>query len=263
MHELHYPGFFWLIDILRKEKNYVPVKKETENLPQYKQLYELIRKHIESGVYKEGDLLPSENELCRLHGLTRPTVRLALLALVNEGYIRKQQGKGSIVTEIPKGIGILSVSGTTTALRNKNLKTAIIEKPQITTWPDDFMFGLSELELESGCITFKRLRLLDGRPIFYDISYIPNVNLPRFTSRSFENRSLFDVLRTAYQIEVKGGEQKIKALHAEKEICGYLNLDCNHPVLHLERKLFTNRPDFVFYSSIYCNTEEYAIYGTF
>ncbi len=239
------------------------MKQKIAKLPQYKQLYELVRKHIEDGVYKEGDLLPSENELCRLHGLTRPTVRLALMALVNDGYIRKHQGKGSIVTNIPKGIGILSVSGTTSALRNKNLKTAIIVKPHIIPWPESFMFGLSELEMESGCITFQRLRLLDDNPIFYDISYIPNINLPRFTSRSFENKSLLDIMRRAYQVEVTGGEQKIKALHAEKEICQYLNLDCNHPVLHLERKMFTNRPDLNIYSSIYCNTELYAIYGTF
>jgi DNA-binding GntR family transcriptional regulator len=239
------------------------VGKELKNIPQYKRLYELVRKHIEDGVYKEGDLLPSENDLCRLHGLTRPTVRLALLALVNDGYIRKQQGKGSIVAEIPKGIGILSVMGTTSALKNKNLKTAIIEKPHMIPWPEEFMFPLSQLERESGCITFKRLRLLDEKPIFYDISFIPNINLPRFTSRNFENKSLLDIMRKAYQVEVKGGEQKIKALHAEKEICSYLKLDCNHPVLHLERKMVTNRPELNIYSSIYCNTEEYAIYGTF
>ncbi len=239
------------------------MKSTTDNLPQYKRLYELVRKHIEKGVYKVGDLLPSENELCRLHGLTRPTVRLALMALVNDGYIFKQQGKGSIVADIPKGIGILSVMGTTSALKNKNLKTSIIEKPYIIPWPEEFMFGLSELEMESGCITFKRLRLLDEKPIFYDISFIPNINLPRLTSRNFENKSLLDIMRKAYQVEIKGGEQKIKALHAEKEICDYLKLDCNHPVLHLERKMMTNRPELNIYSSIYCNTETYAIYGTF
>jgi DNA-binding GntR family transcriptional regulator len=240
-----------------------PVKQENDYLPQYRRIYELLRKHIEEGVYNEGDLLPSENELCSQHGLTRPTVRLALLALVNDGFIRKQQGKGSIVASIPKGIGILSVMGTTSALKNKNLKTAIIEKPHIIPWPGEFMFPLSPLERESGCITFKRLRLLDDRPIFYDISFIPNINLPRFTSRNFENKSLLDIMRKAYRIEVKGGEQKIKALHAEKEICSYLSLECNHPVLHLERKMITNRTDLNIYSSIFCNTEEYAIYGTF
>ncbi|MFW6248606.1 MAG: GntR family transcriptional regulator [Bacteroidota bacterium] len=237
--------------------------KETQNIPQHRRLYELIRKHIEDGVYKEGDLLPSENDFCRIHGVTRPTVRLALLKLVNEGYIRKQQGKGSIVSKIPKGIGILSVMGTTHALKNHNLKTTIIDKPQLKKWPSDFMFPLSDLEIESGCIYMTRLRLLNNKPIFYDISHIPNINLPRFTIRNFENKSLLDIMRKAYQIEVKGGEQKIKALIAQENICEYLQLECQHPVLHLERKLMTNKPELNIYSSIFCNTEDHAIYGTF
>ncbi len=88
-------------------------------IPHYRRLYELLRQYIIDGVYKEGDLLPSENELCKLHNLTRPTVRQALDALVRDGFIKKQQGKGSIVNPIPKGIGILSIEGTTSALGKK------------------------------------------------------------------------------------------------------------------------------------------------
>ena len=51
-----------------------------------------------------------------LYGMTRPTVRQALSTLANDGYIRKHQGKGSIVHHLPKEIGILSVSGTTSAV---------------------------------------------------------------------------------------------------------------------------------------------------
>ena len=93
----------------------------------------------------EGDLLPSENELCKLYGMTRPTVRQALSNLANDGYISKHQGKGSIVHLIPREIGILSVSGTTSAVGERNLKTRIIVKPVIRKWPEEFMFPLSEL----------------------------------------------------------------------------------------------------------------------
>ena len=41
------------------------MERESESLPQYKRLYELLRQNIENGLYKEGTLLPSENELCR------------------------------------------------------------------------------------------------------------------------------------------------------------------------------------------------------
>jgi DNA-binding GntR family transcriptional regulator len=223
----------------------------------------MLRRHIHDGVYNEGDLLPSENDLCSVYHLTRPTVRQALASLVQDGYIDKQQGKGSIVRKMPQGIGILSVSGTTTALKNKNLKTEIIDRPKIISWPEKFFFGLSELEIESGCIFMTRLRLLDDNPIFYDISYIPAINLPRFTSRNFTNRSLFDILRESYQVEIKGGEQRIKAIEADIQTGDFLKIKSGHPILHMERKMTTNRPELNIYSSIYCNTTEYSIYGTF
>jgi len=232
-------------------------------LPQYRKLYETLRRHILDSVYKEGDLLPSENELCALYGMTRPTVRQSLAALAHEGLIIKHQGKGSIVNRQRREIGILSISGTTSAVGSGNLRTRIITKPVIQPWDENFMFPLSDLEMESGCVYIERLRLLEGKPIFYDISYIANINLPRITSRKFEDRSLFQILRDSYQIEIKRGEQRLKAIPASSKISRFLKIKNGEPVLHLERKLETNIPGLYLYSSIYCNTEKYSIYGTF
>lgn len=234
-----------------------------KTIPQYRKLYEVLRKHILDGIYGEGDLLPSENELCQLYNLTRPTVRQALSTLANDGYIKKHQGKGSIVHHLPKDIGILSVSGTTSAVGDRNLKTDIIVRPKIIRWPDDFMFTLSELERESGCIYMERLRLLEDSPIFYDISYIANINLPRITSRNFVNRSLFQILRDHFGVEIKGGDQRIKAIPASDKLRRFLLLKKGQPVLHLERKMETNKPGLFLYSSIFCNTGKYSIFGRF
>lgn len=233
------------------------------SIPHYRRLYEILKKHINDGIYKEGDLLPSENELCSLYGLTRPTVRQSLGCLASDGYIRKQQGKGSIVIRFPKDIGILSVSGTTSAVGNRNLKTKIISKPVLIPWPEEFMFPLSDLEKESGCIYFERLRLLENTPIFYDISYLANINLPRITSRQFENKSLFSILREHYNIEIKGGEQRIRAIKPSVKISKFLKLGPGQPVLHLERKIETNINGMFLYSSIFCNTGKYSIFGRF
>ena len=165
--------------------------------------------------------------------------------------------------QLPKGIGILSIAGTTSALSGQNLETRILVKPNVKQWADHFMFNLSEAEKDSGCIYMVRLRLVNRKPLFYDITYIPNINLPRFTSRSFVNKSLFDTLRRFYQIEVKGGEQKLRAISANKKIGKYLEVPAGQPILHLERKIDTNRVGFCFYSSLYCNTEDHALFGIF
>jgi DNA-binding GntR family transcriptional regulator len=92
---------------------------------------------------------------------------------------------------------------------------------------------------------------------------IPNLNLPRFSSLKFENRSLFDILRTKYQIEVVGGEQKIQATTGDEKLQKLFNVDSGHPVLQLDRKIETSRIGLTIYSQVVCNTSEYALYGTF
>lgn len=231
--------------------------------PQYRRLYEQLRSLIEDGTYQRGDLLPSENELCAAHHLTRPTVRKALDMLVNDGFILRHQGKGSIVQGRPKGIGILSLSGTTSAIGKEHLTTRIIVKPVIRSWKHAFGYEISERDQSLGCIYMERLRLINNVPVFYDITMIPNLNLPRFTSRTFENRSLFEILRKHYQLEVKGGEQRIQAITADERIQKHFGVRKNHPILRVDRKMETNRMGFSFYSQIYCNTSDYSLIGRF
>ena len=60
----------------------------------YKQLFDKIR----FGTYGMGEKLPSENELCEEHGVSRPVVRAALSKLRDSGLIVSRRGAGSFVT---------------------------------------------------------------------------------------------------------------------------------------------------------------------
>lgn len=231
-------------------------------IPQYRKVYESLRNQIESGTYVPGDLLPSENDLSISYEVARPTVRNALDRLVSDGFIQKQQGKGSIVTGKPKGVGILSLIGTTSAIGG-NLITKIIVKPEIRPWKEAFGFQISDSERDAGCIYFERLRFVNNRPVFFDITMLPNINFPRFTMRNLENASLFNILRTNYQIEVKGGEQRIFATKVDKRLIDYFEVKPRHPVLQMDRKLKTNRVGLYIYSQVFCNTQEYALSGSF
>jgi len=235
---------------------------DTDNIPQYRIVYEALRSQIENGAYIPGDLLPSENELSTFYKVARPTVRNALERLVVDGFIQKQQGKGSIVICKPKGVGILSLKSTTSAIGD-DLVTKIIVKPEIRPWKEAFGFQISDAEKDAGCIYFERLRLINNRPVFFDTTMLPNINFPRFTMRNLENESLFNILRSNYQIEMKGGEQRIFAIKADKRLVDFFDVKPGHPVLQLDRKIETNRIGMHVYSQVYCNTQEYALFGTF
>jgi len=67
------------------------------SLPIYRQLKEIIKEKIEDGKFRPGDRIPTEYELCEQFEISRAPVRQALLELVNEGVLYRQQGSGTFV----------------------------------------------------------------------------------------------------------------------------------------------------------------------
>jgi GntR family transcriptional regulator of arabinose operon len=64
-------------------------------LPKYYQLKEHLKKQINSGEISPGEKLPSETELVRAFHLSRHTVRKAFTELEHEGWIFREQGRGT------------------------------------------------------------------------------------------------------------------------------------------------------------------------
>jgi len=65
--------------------------------PLYYQLKEELRKDILRGVFKEGDLIPSEREFAEKYHLSSTTIRRALNDLVHEDLLERKAGKGTFV----------------------------------------------------------------------------------------------------------------------------------------------------------------------
>jgi len=63
----------------------------------YVQIHTIIKERIERGDWPEGARIPTEEELCRTYAVSKATVRIAVSELVREGYLRRQQGKGTFV----------------------------------------------------------------------------------------------------------------------------------------------------------------------
>ncbi len=54
---------------------------------------------IENEELKPGDAVPTERELCEIQGVSRMTVNKAIMSLVNEGLLYREQGKGTFVAK--------------------------------------------------------------------------------------------------------------------------------------------------------------------
>jgi GntR family transcriptional regulator/GntR family frlABCD operon transcriptional regulator len=230
-------------------------------IPLYRQIQASLKEKITSGVYEEGGLLPSENELCVEFNATRMTVRQALNELVREGYITRQHGKGSTVSASRKSLGLLSLKGWTEVVvaSDRHGKTLFLEGPVLRKLEDTAFKPLIDDEKHEEFIFFKRLRLVEDSPVMYEHTYIPNENLPNFIKEPLIEGSLFRTLLIKYQIDVQSMTQEVRAVASDKETANLLKIKQKSPVLHLLRKYKTSIDGFFLYSSIYCNTEKFAI----
>src|SRR6188474_3964988 len=70
-----------------------------ENRRLYRQIADQIAALIERGEYPVGARLPPERDLARQLGVSRPSVREALIALEVEGYVEVRMGSGVYVAD--------------------------------------------------------------------------------------------------------------------------------------------------------------------
>ncbi|MBT0570947.1 histidine utilization repressor [Curvibacter sp. CHRR-16] len=68
-------------------------------LPAYVQIKQHVVEQIQSGVWKEGDAIPTEEALSRSFAVSRMTVNRALRELSDEQIIERRQGSGSYVAQ--------------------------------------------------------------------------------------------------------------------------------------------------------------------
>jgi DNA-binding GntR family transcriptional regulator len=228
----------------------------------YRKLQQDIKSLILAGIYREGDILPSENELQKLHAVTRSTVRHALNELVSEGYIWKRQGKGSIVArQHRRTLGVLSVKGFSEIVSEIKLavSTLMLEQPVISRWVEPFFYPLDDLEQKAGCIYMKRLRCVENEPVMLESTYVSNVGLSGLCMRPLIKGSLFETLNVNYAIEIIRVDEDLRSVLCDEDTARHLQIKSGSPLLHIYLKFYTNREHLNIYSSLLCNTAKYSI----
>jgi ABC-type glycerol-3-phosphate transport system substrate-binding protein len=68
-------------------------------LPLYHQLKALIKDQIASGLWRPGDRIPTQEEMCREFNISRSPVRQALNELIQEGTLSSRPGLGTFVSD--------------------------------------------------------------------------------------------------------------------------------------------------------------------
>lgn len=73
------------------------LQRDSQAPPLHVQLANIFKEKIINGVWKNGETIPTEKELCAQFDVARGTVRQALQTLEADGFLRREQGRGTFV----------------------------------------------------------------------------------------------------------------------------------------------------------------------
>ena len=226
--------------------------------PKYLKVQNFLKEKIQQGIYKVGDYLPSENELCMKFSITRTTVRKALDGLMKEGFIEKRHGRGSCVKDRNASLGLLAVKGFSEAV-GENVETIFLQKPIKTVWGNEIFSSINLKDKTEECFYFERLRCVDDMPVMLEKNWFTGVALPGFLETEFVEDSFFKTLSQRYFIEVVGSSQELRAEISDSKLAQLLQIETGSPILHISVKFYTTNSKLRIYGELYCNTRDYPI----
>ena len=163
-----------------------------KNAPLYQQIYDEIKDAIEKGVYAPKERIPSELELAEQYEVSRITVRRAVEELCSDGYLVKQQGRGTFVAtpHINRQFHASTLQTFTALCADNGMKAGahVVDRQIVPARQNEMeFFGLQKDAL---LLHVKRVRTADGEPIFEENVFVPFDQYRELLTADLEDKSI-------------------------------------------------------------------------
>ena len=204
-------------------------------VPLYHQLKEIIEVKIESGEWRPGDKISSENDLQSIYDISRNTVQKALDELVQEGMLERKQGRGTFVSKPKIEQSLTSFYSFSKVMESQGMNPEDVILNIETKTVKRKIAKKLQIDPSEEVIALQRLRKVDGEPIIFETSYLPRKIISELSREDIEKYSLYDLLEKKHEIFViKAKETFEPVLVRESESC-YLDIKEGSPGLLLDR----------------------------
>src|ERR1700730_10496170 len=195
--------------------------------------------------------IPHEPHLTQDLGVSRLTIRAALDELVRDGYLDRQHGSGTYVTE-PKIAQPLTLTSFSEDMRRRGMVPGSRTLELATISAGALLARRLQVSPAERVVRVKRLRLADAEPMAMEVLHIPEALVPGLTKADLENRSFYDLLMERYGIVIASGTQSIEPTVTNEEESEVLGVPLHTPAFLFERTTLSESGRIVeFVRSIY------------
>jgi GntR family transcriptional regulator len=208
--------------------------------PLYLQIRSRIKTNLEQGIWKPGELLPTESELSRSFNVSPGTVRQALSTLVHEGLLTRRAGKGTFVARIDgwrsfdRFFGFRGGAGADEKFAPKIL---VLEARVTESVHQEIRTKLSITDTER-VFLLRRALYQDGLAVCVSLSFLPYDLVPGIEFADLTQR-MYPLLERDFGMHVIRAEEVLGAGAADEHSAKALDIAQSSPVIMIDRTVHT------------------------
>lgn len=202
--------------------------------------------------------------MAEFYQLSIGTVKKAILNLVQDGYLRRFQGRGTFVASTALRRESLRYYRMVRDFEDEEADLKVKLLSVVKAKSNAAYNGLLKIEKKQKLYEINRLFMYKNKPIIYSISYLPQAmfkGLENITANQLETVALYEVLENEYGLATVYNEELFGAAAADKTNAGILEIHEGDPLLFIEMISYTYKNTPYEYRKSYCLTNERRVYG--
>ena len=227
----------------------------------YVQVYTIIKEKIEKGDWSAGVQLPTEDELCRSYDVSKATIRIALSELVRDGYLTRQQGKGTFVDFSMPKFGMNMKTRLTEDMFGEEVKAEKEILVKGTLEPADDI--KTYLKIEESIYYVLCKRIVEDTPAFLEEFFFPLIIFPGIENEDICQSSFYRLAEKRSVRKICRVLQTIESTEIRGEAADILKVRDGSPAILLHRLLISSRGSPIAYTRLTGRGRTYKIQTEF
>ncbi|MGL4607069.1 MAG: GntR family transcriptional regulator [Eubacteriaceae bacterium] len=221
-------------------------------VPLYFQLKNILEDYIKTEHTNYEEPIPTEMEISEAFGVSRPTVRQAINALVVEGLLYRLKSKGTFVNrpKIHQNF-LMNIESFNEEMKKKGL----IPSTTVLDFSEEIADKSTALALQipenSKILILERCRKADDVSIVHVTTYMPWEKCKSLLSQDFSIESLYHLLENTLGYKIQYATRQLEAIIASPVIAKTLDVPKGSPIQYIETLTYLNDDSPIEYSKAY------------
>ncbi|UCF61785.1 MAG: GntR family transcriptional regulator [Anaerolineaceae bacterium] len=201
--------------------------------PAYAQLVRILIGQIAAGVFRPGDRLPSEAQLCERYGVSPMTVRRVVNILADQGLVTTERGRGTFVRPLELGTATFDLGRLQQLFRDEDQSTVKLLETRITSATERVARKLA-IEAGDRTVFIRRLIFQGEEPMLLHREHVIYDPSRPIVEAEMEVTALRGLFSGGGGSDLKRGDLTIETTLLTEEEAALLHSEIGVPAFRLE-----------------------------